>query len=180
LITGVLLFHLVAIVAAALAAPPSSVLERGIADLFSPYYDLIDQGYAYRYFAPEPPPTPIVTATLHFADGRPDARVRLPERGLWPRLRYQRQLALAHHLSEDFEAAKRESGEGSRSRWAHAYARHLCRTRPGCARVTLFVQLHLIPELPSGGATRGARLDLDAGEFYTAPERIGEFACDEF
>src|SRR5579883_2258856 len=49
-----LLLHIVAILAAALASPPSSPLEMRLAGIFAPYYNLIDQGYAYRYYAPEP------------------------------------------------------------------------------------------------------------------------------
>ena len=59
-------------IAGALGVPPSSELERKIANLFTPYHDLVDQGYAYRYYA-EPPPTPVIMAKLHFGDGRPDA-----------------------------------------------------------------------------------------------------------
>ena len=46
-------------------------LEQAIAEPFTPYYDLVDLGYSYRYYA-EPPPTPVVTATLEFGEGRPD------------------------------------------------------------------------------------------------------------
>ena len=75
--------------------PPSSLLERTIAEPFTPYYDLADLGYSYRYYA-EPPPTPVVTATLSFGDGRPEETLRLPGREVTgPRLRHQRQLALA-------------------------------------------------------------------------------------
>ena len=63
-----LVFHLVAVISGGLAVPPSSVLERSIADLFTPYYGLADLGYAYRFYV-EPPPTPVVTATLRFGDG---------------------------------------------------------------------------------------------------------------
>ena len=91
---------------AALGVPPSSELERRIANLFTPYHDLVDQGYAYRYYA-EPPPTPVITATLRFGDGRPDETVRLPGRSLGgPRMRHQRQLALANALFADFQEAK--------------------------------------------------------------------------
>ena len=48
-----------------------------IAEVFTPYHDLVDLGYSYRYYA-EPPPTPVVTATLEFGDGRPEETVRLP------------------------------------------------------------------------------------------------------
>ena len=49
------------VIAGALGVPPSSELERKIANLFTPYHDLVDQGYAYRYYA-EPPPTPVIEA----------------------------------------------------------------------------------------------------------------------
>jgi hypothetical protein len=182
LVSLALLAHIAAILAGAWAAAPSSLLERGAASIFAPYHQAIDQGYAYRYYAPEPGPTPVVTARVEFGDGRPDATVRLPERGTWPRLRYQRQLALANHLFEDFEAARAQTGEGRRSRWAQSYARHLGKTYPGSTRVTLHVQMHLIPDperlraaLSGPAATR---VNLDDEEFYTTPERIGEYPCD--
>jgi hypothetical protein len=182
LVSLLLLGHFAAILAGGWAAAPSSPLERGAASLFAPYLQAVDQGYAYRYYAPEPGPTPVVTATVHFENGRPDATVRLPERGTWPRLRYQRQLALANHLFEDFEAARTQTGEGHLSRWARSYARHLGKTYPGSTSVTLHVQMHLIPDpervRASLAGPRSARVDLDDEEFYTIPERIGEYPCD--
>jgi hypothetical protein len=183
LVSAVLIFHILAITAAALGASvPSSELEQAWHHLFMPYYDLIDQGYAYRYYAPEPPPTPVVEATLRFQGGRPDEVVRLPDRAARPRLRYQRQLALAFHLWVDFKDAQGSQGDGSVSRWARSYARHLCRTRPGCTGVTLRARVHRIPELPrvrESLAKPGAPpVDPDAEEFYETPERIGDYACD--
>jgi hypothetical protein len=184
LVSAVLLFHVLAILLGALAAPPSSVLERDVVRLFAPYHQLIDQGYAYRYYAPEPGPTPIATATIRYADGRADEVVRLPDRGARPRLRYQRQLALANHLIADFEAAREVTGDGSRSPWARSYARHLARARPGSTSVILYAQSHLIPDpervREALSAPGRPRVDLDAEEFYTTPERIGEFPCDAF
>jgi hypothetical protein len=185
-VTAALLFHFAAVLAGALGAPPSSPLERAIADAFAPYHQVLDQGYSYRYYAPEPGPTPVVTAKIRFDDGRPEETVRLPERGVWPRLRYQRQLALANHLVSDFEEARSATGDGQQSVWARSYARHLARTRKakGCASVTLYAQAHLIPdpgrvrealEHADGGSSP---VDIDAEEFYTTPERIGEFPCD--
>ncbi len=140
LVTLGLLYHMAAVVAGAMGVPPSSELERHIADLFTPYHDLVDQGYAYRYYA-EPPPTPVITATLRFGGGRPDEVVRLPLRGLaGPRMRHQRQLALANALFGDFEQASHLRGDASRSRLAAAYARHLCKVHPGCTSVTLHAQ----------------------------------------
>ena len=183
-----LLLHITAILAGALAAPPSSPLERAIAGRFAHYYDAIDQGQSYRFYAPEPPPTPVVTARLRFADGRPDEEVRLPDRTARPRLRYQRQLALANHLFVEFDASRREAEESAEparpaSLWGASYARHLCRTR-GADGVALYVRMHLIPDLGTvldelrGPSTNP--IDLDADRFYTTPVRIGDYACDEF
>jgi hypothetical protein len=180
LATVALLFHMVAVVAVALASPPSSPLERAVADWFVPYCGLIDQGQAHRYYV-DAPPTPIVTARLTFSDGRPEQTVRLPDRSARPRLRYQRQLALAHHLFVDVQHARSEGGDASKSVWAQSYARHLCRTNPGCSNVTLLLQMHLVPDLDQfrAAARPGSTpLDVDAEEFYTAPDRIGDYACD--
>lgn len=184
LVSGILLFHLTAIVVGAASAHPSSLLERSLAEAFAPYFQAIDQGYAYRYYAPEPPPTPVVTATVRYPDGRPDATIRLPRRATFPWLLRQRELALANHLFNDFEAARFEAGDGSRSRWARAYARHIAKAYPGSASIALHSQLHLIPEiervheiLEAPGSTG---VDLDAEEFYTTPERIGDYPCDAF
>ena len=177
-------FQIVAVLAGALGSSPSSTLQRDVAHVFATYHQLTDQGYAYRYYAPEPGPTPVVTATIDFSDGRPQRHLRLPARGVVPRLRYQRQLALANHLYVDFDAARSATGDGSQSHWARSYAKHLAKQYPGCARVTVLAQMHLIPdparireELERPGAKP---VDLDAEEFYTVPERIGDFACDAF
>ena len=179
-VTALLIYHLAAVLAGALAAAPSSPLERAAATLFGSYHQVVDQGYGYRYYAPEPGPTPVVTATIKYADGRPDESFRLPSRAVWPRLRYQRQLALANHLVADFEEARGATGDGARSHYAQSYARHLARSRPGSASITLYAQSHLLPDLEEVASARaaGRPLDIDADAFYTAPERIGEFPCD--
>lgn len=182
MVSVVLLFHLAAILAAALATPPMSPLEQLIADRFASYYALIDQGYSYRYYAPEPPPTPIVEARLTFDDGRPGRTIRLPDRAARPRMLYQRQLALANHLYAE-HAAIRGLPPDRRppSRWGASYARHLGAVY-GCSEVALYGFLHLIPPLdrvqqaledPAQGG-----IDLEAEEFYSVPELIGEYSCD--
>ena len=184
LVSALLIFHIVAMLVGALSASPSSSLERWLAERFAPYFQVIDQGYAYRYYAPEPPPTPVVTATVRHADGRPDVVVRLPRKETFPWLLRQRQLALANHLYTDFQAARIEGGDGSLSRWARSYARHLSKTHPGAREIALHAQWHLIPDVQkvrealSSPITR--KVDLDAEEFYTTPERIGEYPCDAF
>jgi hypothetical protein len=177
-----LLFHGAAVIAGALGVPPSSELERKIANLFTPYHDLVDQGYAYRYYA-EPPPTPVITAKLHFGDGRPEQTIRLPGRSVaGPRMRHQRQLALANALFADVRETQRITADGGRSQLAAAFARHLCDSNPGCASVTLYAQQHLIPDpvvVRESLATPGAgSFDLFDDQFFTTPQWIGDFACD--
>jgi hypothetical protein len=179
-----LIFHLAAVISGGLAVPPSSKLEQSIADLFTPYYGLADLGYAYRFYV-EPPPTPVVTATLRFGGDRPKETVRLPGRGLpGPRMRHQRQLALANALFMDVQEAKQRTGEGGRSLVARSYARHLCLSRPGCQGVTIFLQHHLIPAMDQvrdeidGSATN--RFDLFSDSLFSTPERIGDYPCDDF
>jgi len=178
------MFHIAAVLAGALGVPPSSMLERTIAELFTPYYDLVDLGYSYRFYA-EPPPTPVVTATLGFGEDRPEETVRLPGREVaGPRMRHQRQLALANALFVDVQQARQRTGDGSQSRLARAYARHLCLSRPDCRMVTLHLQQHLIPELDQVreaiSAPGAPRFDLFAESLLTTPERIGDYPCDGF
>ena len=181
----VLVFHLAAVLAGAVGVPPSSELEQAIADVFSPYFDLMDLGYSYRFYA-EPPPTPVVTATIEYGDGRPEETVRLPGRDVpGPRMRHQRQLALANALYSDVQEARRRVKDAGQSRLARAYARHLCRTRPGCRSVTLHLEQHLIPEPGPGAAgdsrpPASPRFDLFADRLFTTPEWIGDFPCDDF
>jgi len=173
--------HIAAVLAGAWAAPPSSALElaAGPSSLGRTTRRSI-RATLIRYYAPEPVPTPVVTATIHYGDGRPDERVRLPERGVVPRLRYQRQLALANHLATDFRDGAPHDGDGARSAYARSYARHLAHARSGagCVTVTLHLQSHLIPD-PEGGSPRHARTDRrwtsTPRSITRAPERIGEF-----
>jgi hypothetical protein len=180
--TLAIVFHVAAVLAGALGAPPSSRLEHEAAELFGAYHQAIDQGDAYRYYSSAFPPTPVVTATLTFADGRPEREVRLPERGLRPRLLYQRQLALAHGLMQEFDAVSRESGDGSKGRWAHSFATHLCRANPGCSSVSIEFKMHLVPPLERVqhllSRPDPEPVDLDSDEFYSDPRHIGVFPCD--
>jgi hypothetical protein len=183
-VSSVLVFHVVAVVSGGLAVPPSSVLERSIADLFTSYYGLADLGYAYRFYV-EPPPTPVVVATLRFGDNRAEETFRLPGRYLpGPRMRHQRQLALANALFLDVQEARQRTGDASRSLIARAFARHLCMTRPGCQSVTIHVQQHLIPEMEQvrreTDASGAGAFDLFGETLFSAPEWIGDYPCDGF
>ncbi len=187
--------QLVSVVAGALGEPPSSIVERAIADPFVPYFAFTYQGASYRFYAPIPASTPVVTATLKYRDGR-EQTLRIPPReSLAPRLRFQRRLALANHLLSDVNARRRSLGlEAPRdladadspalhSVWGRSYARRLCHTY-GCSNVSISIQEHRQPfpqELANAPRRRGApRLDL-ADEAFASPRiRVGEYSCDEF
>jgi hypothetical protein len=179
--TALILVHGSAVLAAVMAASPSSDLQRAIADQFRWYYKLADQGYTYRFYTAGAPPTPILLAELQFEDGRTEER-RIPDRSQAPRLRFQRHLALAYHLFEDVRRAPRDPDTGqSRSRWAASYARHLCAENPGCTRVVLFIQDHLNPsprELVEA-AREGRAIDVEDPRYYGDRQRIGAYSCED-
>lgn len=179
-ITLALLVHAGAIWSATWGSGIASPLERRTRERFQWYYGLIDQGYTYRYYS-EPPPTPIIKAVIHFKDDHTED-VRLPDRRTRPRMLYQRELALANWLVDDTERARREGGNANLSRWAQSYARHLGKTHPGAVSVTLWVEMHLIPnpeQVRRQLAETGKTPDLDdPNQFYSVPERIGDFTCD--
>ena len=52
-------FHLLAMLAVAMAGNPASGLQRDLVRPFARYVELIDQGRVHRYYAPAPPPTPM-------------------------------------------------------------------------------------------------------------------------
>jgi hypothetical protein len=145
---------------------------------------LADLGYAYRFYV-DPPPTPVVTARLGFGEARAEEIVRLPGRNLpGPRMRHQRQLALANAVFMDVQEARERTGDVSRSVVARAFARHLCLARPGCRTVTIHLAHHLIPEMEEVRreleASGSGRFDLFGETLFSAPERIGDYSCDGF
>jgi hypothetical protein len=179
-VTLAILFHATAIWAAIWGRGVASSLEIEAYDAFKWYYGLIDQGYTYRYYS-DPAHTPIVKAVVHFKDGHTE-EVRLPDRGTKPRLLYQRELALANWMRDDAERARQEGGNASLSRWAQSYARHLGKINPGATSVTLSIEMHLIPnaeQIRRQLAETGKTPDLDdRDQFYSVPERIGDYPCD--
>jgi hypothetical protein len=174
-------FHCIALLAVALAGAPSSPLERLIGEKFAPYVQVIHQANIHRYYAPAPPPTPIVTAELFFSGDRPPVTLRLPDRGVRPRLLYQRQLALAYHLYSEFQQARNAPGGPRPSRWGASYGRHLLLATPGSTRVVLRAQQHLIPDLMASEDHHmdGLPLDPDDRRFFTVPEVVGEYSAGQ-
>ena len=162
-----LLFHMAAVLAGALGVPPSSLLERAIADVFTPYY--------------RPGGPGVLVSVLRRAAADAGGHGHAP---VWRRAAGGDGAAAGAGgggpadaspaavgpgqcaVLMDVQEAKQRTGDASQSRLARAYARHLCRTRPGCRSVTLHLQQHLIPE---PGA--GARGDRDARRAAVRPVR---------
>lgn len=183
-LSAALLYHMGGILAASLAVYPCSPVEVRALTYFRRYFEFTNQGYGYRYYSrlnvtddphnPRPWGTPVVTAEIEFVKaggGKSTERVRLPGRERpWPRLRYQREIDLAFHLTSD-------------PRWAASYARHLCKTR-GCDRVTLYTQEHRIPDLAlvrQAAAGDGVpAIDLEDESTYSPLVKLGEFRCADF
>jgi hypothetical protein len=179
LVSILLVFHITAIVTCEVAGQvTASTVETDIARKFWWYAVLIHQELAHSFFAPEPDPaSAVITARLAF-DDRPDVKIRIPDRSARPHIRYLRQLALTWHVVHEWTA----EGSPSRPYWAASYARHLCRTHPGCKRVNLYFEWHQManPKKVVDAAVRGERVDLDALEQYSEPVSIGAFECDQF
>lgn len=184
LIAVAVLLHLLVILIGAFAAPPSSYLAQQLANKFLGYYQVLDLGQGYRFYAPRSAPTAIITAKLKIreADGRLRYEsVRVPDRKAWPRLRLQRQLALANALWGEYE---RQSNAGD-GQWhepvlARAYARHLGKAVAGCESVELFVHRHPAPDRVEASLRSGQVLtlkELDDESFNTPTESLGVFPC---
>jgi hypothetical protein len=178
-----ILMHGTAVVISALAAPPSSGFERGLARRFRHYYGLVDMGYSYRFFSPDPAPLPIVTARLRFNDGS-EKVVRLPNRRTSRRWLQLRLIALAITLAKDLDSERFGQPGSGCSRWARSYARHLQKREKGqdCVQVDLYLRR---PPAPRSGRAdllraESSELILNADEegASTVPVWIGSFRCD--
>jgi hypothetical protein len=172
----VLLWHFVAVLAYEFDEPPQSLLEHTVAEKFYPYLALINEWQKHQYYAPTPPDTPIVLAVVHFADGRPDRDVRLPDARVAPRLRFQRRLAFAFNIHAEAQLPPDHPLAGLKWR---AYARYLCRQNPGCSQVDIYFQWHKIPDLDRAirAVERGEVLNIDGPEYYSPRYLIGEYPC---
>jgi hypothetical protein len=193
LASGLILFHLAAVIIAAIvAAPPSSDLSRGVAKVFRPYVNAVDLNHGYRFFAPDPGPSHLVRYHLEFADGtkRDGVFPNLAEE--WPRLLYHRYFMLSEHLAGLFvqwqqllesskapvpiamqQAALHDSRDAERlyRAFARSFANELLR-RHGAARVTLELVEHAVP--PPDDVARGQSLN-DA-TLYRVIDTLGPFS----
>ena len=117
--SALILFHLIAIVAAPFSGPgPSSELGVFAGRLFEPYLRVIYMYHGYRFFAPEPGPSHLIEYVIQTKSGE-TVTGRFPDRSeQWPRLYYHRYFMLSTTLfelsvnllppAEEFERQKRE------------------------------------------------------------------------
>lgn len=185
LVAALVGMHFLIIVIGALAAQPSSILEQALANKFLGYYQILDLGQGYRFYAPRPAPTAIITAKLKVRDAQGKLSyqtVRVPDRDSRPRLRLQRQLALANSLWAEYESQLRaHDGHASSPMLAKAYARHIGKSVPGCESVELFLHRHPDPAAVEESLRQGRVLtlkDLENELFNTPTESLGAFPCD--
>ena len=177
--------HFVILIIGAAAAQPSSELQQQMANKFLGYFQILDLGQGYRFYAPRPAPTAIVTAKLKLrdADGRIRYEtIRIPDRETRPRLRLQRQLALANSLWAEYERSMM-GHEGHRHEpvLAKAYARRLGKSVPGCESVELFLHRHPDPAQIEAAYRQRQVLtlsQLDEERYRTPTESLGSFPCE--
>lgn len=184
-VAALVAIHFAILLIGAAAASPSSELQQALAGKFLGYFQLLDLGQGYRFYAPRPAPTAIVTAKLKIrnTDGRIRYEsVRIPERDTRPRLRLQRQLALANSLWSEFERQSAgHQGHTHEPIIAKAYARHLGKQVPGCESVELFLHRHPDPMQVERAYRERDVLTLsglDDERFRTPTESLGSFPCD--
>lgn len=184
-IAAVLLaIHFLIVLVGAFAAMPSSVLQQQIANKFIGYFQILDLGQGYRFYAPRPAPTAIITAKLRIRENDGRLRyetIRVPNRETRPRLRLQRQLALANSLWGEYERSLViPAAAPGKSLIAQSFANHLGKGVAGCESVELFLHRHPDPQRVEEAIRRGQVLtlkDLDEESFHTPTESLGVFPC---
>jgi hypothetical protein len=94
-----IILHVAAVFAAPCAGPPpSSPLERNVANVFDPYLQAAFLNHGYRFFAPNPGPSHLVRYELTLADGKTNVG-RFPDlKTARPRLLYHRHFMLSETI----------------------------------------------------------------------------------
>jgi hypothetical protein len=135
------MLHLLAVLSAPLAVQPSSQLFGRMWMFFRPYLEAADMNHGYRFFGPDPGPSPLVRYEVEKADGTRLAGIFPDRHRHWPRLLYHRHFMLTDRLPPAPEGSAEADWKAA---YARSYAEHLY-YRHGARRVTLYLQNHLIP-----------------------------------
>lgn len=185
IVSAVLLVHMGAVLATEAGEMPSSEAERDLAALFAPYINFINQHNTHRYYSPQPGPTPTLLFRIHYKDpNKPDETIRVPDPATRPRIRFQRQLAIAENVAFEYEIVKNMlMGERTPTNLLYPayFARRFCRIRPGCASVEVILRMHNFPppQVAYQAAAESGALDLDRDEFYGPSVELEVLRCDE-
>ncbi|WP_166825081.1 hypothetical protein [Thalassoroseus pseudoceratinae] len=127
LASGLIAFHLCAVVLSPASTRPSSGLSQAGWDWFQPYIEVMYLDHGYRFFAPEPGPSTLIAYTVTTADGN-EISGRIPDREtIWPRLLYHRYFM----LTENMGSFAIPNGEEFLPLAPESYARHLCAKHDG-------------------------------------------------
>jgi hypothetical protein len=99
-----IVFHFAAVCVAPASVPPATSLAQSVWGYCSGYLQMLYLNHGYHYFAPEPSGATLVSYEVTLPDGSV-AWNRMPNRELFPRVRYHRQLV----LTEQFGALGRSN-----------------------------------------------------------------------
>ncbi len=139
IIGAALLFHLAAVVVAALNVPPVSELVARMAEGVRWHTETLLVMPGYRFFAPDPGPADMMRAEIVSADGQRREEDYPDLKRQWPRLLYHRHFMLTSRLS-------REPDHPMVQAFAKSYARHIA-TRESAREVSVFRLVHALPTI---------------------------------
>jgi hypothetical protein len=140
--SGLILFHLVGVIAGPFAVPPSSPLAGWIFVNWRWYSEAMFLNHGYRFFAPEPGESYLVRYQVELPDGQviQDEMPNLQTQ--WPRVLYHRHFMLTSRLQLGPDAPEVQA-------LALSYAEHLYQ-RYTARRVTLELVRHNLPSVVQG------------------------------
>lgn len=164
LVSAALLYHVAAVIVAPLSMPPSSDLVQTARVAFRPYVQALYLDHGYRFFAPEPGESALVSYVVERKDA-PPVTGRFPHRSIVPRLLYHRHFMLSEHANQAPPELVRP--------WYASYARHLCHEYDG-TQVGLTRVMHGLP-LDPAMIRNGITLD-HPGSYREQP--LGVFRCE--
>lgn len=156
-----LLWHLAAVLVAPLSVPPS-ITTDAVRPVMQPYLSALYLDHGYKFFAPDPGPSHVLSYELQMADGSKRTGT-LPSRSdHWPRLWYHRHFMLSEFIhdsrpDEEWEVLPGTPGppgmppypavRAREKTYIESYAAHLLHANPDAKQVTLYYSLHEIPEM---------------------------------
>lgn len=152
-ISVVLLFHLVAILAGPMAVPASSELAVNTFLGMRWYIEPLFLNHGYRFFAPDPGPSHMMRYEIELANGKTLRGIYPNLREQQPRLLYHRHFMLTSRLADG-------AREPLVQLYADSYAKHLIAEHEA-QRVRLY---HVVHELtPRERVLEGIKLDDERG-----------------